>query len=281
MRAGLVMDSDDWEGPGGWNELRRDYNRAQRRFAYQERRFLTRCDALMVASRALQTIAWSLGVGRVRVFYIPNGLWHWQRRRAAGELLLPEGWDDKPLVLLYSRLFEVEVERLVQIFSLVGTEIPQARFLWVGESLLGGGERLTQALEGKGWGERFHATGWVQGEALWGYLCRAQVALYPYEDNLINRAKCSVKLLDLMAAGVPVVADDVGENREHLEDGVSGFLVRGGRPEDFAQRMIELLRDENLRRRMGEAARQRVWEKFDWRHLVREVEKAYQMAVGE
>ena len=282
MRAGLVMDSDDWEGPGGWNELRKDYSHAQRLFfAYQERKLMARCDVLIVASRALQTIAWSLGVARRRVFYIPNGPWRRRHTNAAGDPSLPEEWEDKPVVLLYSRLFEVELERLAQILSLVGNEIPEARFLWVGESLLGGGERLPQALERKGLGGRFHATGWVEGEALWGYLSRAQVALYPYEDNLVNRTKCSVKLLDLMAAGVPVVADDVGENREYLEDGVSGFLVRGGKPEDFAQKITELLRDENLRWRMGAVARRRVWERFDWRHLVREVEEAYQMAVGE
>ncbi|MCJ7667572.1 MAG: glycosyltransferase, partial [Anaerolineae bacterium] len=60
-RARLVVDSDDWEGTGGWNDIE-NYTWLQKRFfAFQEKWGLTHCHALTVASRALETLAWSLG----------------------------------------------------------------------------------------------------------------------------------------------------------------------------------------------------------------------------
>ena len=63
--------------------------------------------------------------------------------------------------------------------------------------------------------------GWVERSELPAYFGAAQVALYPYDDTLINRTKCSAKLVELMAAGVPVVASRVGQNGEYIQHGKS------------------------------------------------------------
>ena len=73
-KARLIVDSDDWEGKGGWNEIEPYTGLQKRFFTWQERWGLTHCDALTVASRALETIVWSLGVAPGKVFYVPNGL---------------------------------------------------------------------------------------------------------------------------------------------------------------------------------------------------------------
>ncbi|MCK4450330.1 MAG: glycosyltransferase, partial [Anaerolineae bacterium] len=109
-KARLVVDSDDWEGKGGWNEIE-PYTWLQRRFfAWQERWGLTHCDALTVASRALETIVWSLGVEPGRVFYVPNGVVSGSEFRVpSSESRIPTG---HPVVLLYTRFFEFQVERV-------------------------------------------------------------------------------------------------------------------------------------------------------------------------
>ena len=62
----LVMDSDDWEGWGGWNDLE-PYSPLQKRFfAWQERWGMRHCHALTVASRTLQSLAWAQGVAQER-----------------------------------------------------------------------------------------------------------------------------------------------------------------------------------------------------------------------
>jgi trehalose synthase len=63
-----------------------------------------------------------------------------------------------------------------------------------------------------------------------------------------------------MWKGRPVVGGDVGGIRLQIEEGCTGFLV--GSVEECAARSIELLRDPDLRERMGEAGRERVRERF-------------------
>jgi trehalose synthase len=63
-----------------------------------------------------------------------------------------------------------------------------------------------------------------------------------------------------MWKGKPVIGGDAGGIRVQINDGVSGFLVSS--PEQCAQRLVELLQDQALRVRMGEAAKESVRQRF-------------------
>lgn len=78
--------------------------------------------------------------------------------------------------------------------------------------------------------------------------------------------KSPYSVLEAMAAGVPVVASDVAGIPEMVPDGVAGILVPFGDHRALATAIGSLLDDEEKRRRMGAAARQRVVERFDARH---------------
>jgi glycosyltransferase involved in cell wall biosynthesis len=273
-KARLVVDSDDWEGKGGWNEIE-PYTRLQRRFfAWQERWGLTHCDALTVASRALETIVWSLGVAPGRVFYVPNGVVSDFESNTQYPISNIQ-FTDRPTVLLYTRFFEFAVERVVGIFQRVLAEVPQAKLLVVGRGFFGEEERLLELMREAGIADHLIYVNWVEPDELPAYFTAADVAIYPYDDTLINRTKCSVKLIDLMAAGVPVVADDVGQNGEYVVHGTSGLLVPTGETDTFARSVVELLRDESLRAKLGEGARSRVFGEFNWGRLAVGVEEAY------
>jgi glycosyltransferase involved in cell wall biosynthesis len=73
---------------------------------------------------------------------------------------------------------------------------------------------------------------------------------------------CSNVVLESMAAGCPLVVTDVGGNRELIERGVTGYLVTPRDAAGIARHVLELLRDPDLRRRMGEAGRDRVRSRF-------------------
>ncbi|MEA3459479.1 MAG: glycosyltransferase family 4 protein [Chloroflexota bacterium] len=272
-RARLVVDSDDWEGKGGWSDVR-GYTWAQRHlFIWQERWCLTHCDAVTVASRALETIVWSLGVKPGRVSYVPNGVATSDEQQARHSR--PSPAHRLPTVLLYTRFFEYDLERVVDIFRRVLAEVPEAQLLVVGKGLFGEEEELLAMMRDAGLIDRIVYAGWAEPDELPAYLAAADVAIYPYDDTLINRAKCSAKLIQLMAAGLPVVADDVGQNGEYIEYGTSGLLVPPGDREAFARSIVELLRDESLRKRLGQGARRRILKEFDWEKLVVGVRRAY------
>jgi len=277
-RARLVVDSDDWEGPGGWNELGRYSGLQKRLFAWQEKWGMTHCDALTVASRALETIAWSLGVPRERVRYLPNGGSTNTLRPATIEVDdLREVYelDRDPVVLLYTRFFEYSVERVVAIMRGVLTAEPRARWLVAGKGFFGEEQQLLELVNQHGIASRVTYAGWVAPEQLPAYFALAQVAVYPFDDTLVNRCKCAVKLIDLMQAGVPVVADAVGQNHEYIEHGVSGRLVDPAETKAFVREVVRLLRQPDAAKRLGDAAQERIQGQFGWPDLARTAESAY------
>jgi glycosyltransferase involved in cell wall biosynthesis len=75
-------------------------------------------------------------------------------------------------------------------------------------------------------------------------------------------------ILEAMAAGVPVIATDIAGNRDLVVDGGTGYLVPVGDRFEFTRRTHWLLDDEAMRRRMGEAGRQRVRSEFTVEKMV-------------
>jgi len=81
-------------------------------------------------------------------------------------------------------------------------------------------------------------------------------------------------LLEAMASGLPIVATDVGSNRELLEGGRCGLIVPPD-VEALADALAKILEDRDAARRMGEAARERVAAEFDLSAMVRRYESFY------
>ncbi|MEN6450798.1 MAG: glycosyltransferase family 4 protein [Thermoguttaceae bacterium] len=70
--------------------------------------------------------------------------------------------------------------------------------------------------------------------------------------------------LEALAAGVPVVATDVGGTGEVVEHGVDGYLVPPANPQALARRIAELLSNDRLRRRMGARGQRRMRAHFSF-----------------
>jgi glycosyltransferase involved in cell wall biosynthesis len=75
-------------------------------------------------------------------------------------------------------------------------------------------------------------------------------------DDLWSRGKCGLKVLQYMAAGLPVVANAVGVHPEMIRHGATGLVAAG--PTGWAEAIATLVHDAALRRRMGRAGRERV-----------------------
>lgn len=82
-------------------------------------------------------------------------------------------------------------------------------------------------------------------------------------------------VLEACAAGIPVVATDVGGTREVVLDGISGYLVPAGNPRMLADRLLELLRSPAQRRTMGLRGRERVDMHFSFAHQCARYEELF------
>lgn len=271
-RLRLVVDSDDWEGWGGWNDLA-PYSTAQKHFfAWQERWGLTHCHVLTVASRALETLAWGHGVPPERVIYIPNGA----GIDAQGTHNMPPP-PPAPQLLLYSRLFEFDTARLVTVLQGVKTAVPALRVLAVGAGLYDADTaQLRQQLAGAGLLDVVEDVGWVEEAALPDVLCRADVGLYLMDDTLLNRTKCPVKLADMLALGIPIVGEAVGQVREYVVHGQTGLLRPSGDTVGLTTDLVHLLTAPEERAQMARNGRRHYTTHFAWPHLADRLERVYQ-----
>lgn len=88
-----------------------------------------------------------------------------------------------------------------------------------------------------------------------------------------------IALMEALSVGVPVVATAVGGARDAIDDGVEGFLVAPGRPDQLAAAIIRVVEDRDLLARMTEAAR-RTGHRYDIRRAVERTETLYRRLAG-
>ncbi|MGQ9490362.1 MAG: glycosyltransferase family 4 protein [Anaerolineae bacterium] len=268
-RPRVVVDADDWEGPGGWNDdPRTGYTAAQRRFfAWQERYGLSHADAWTVTSQCLRERAMAFGAALDHVFILHNGIEpsnieHRTSNTPHSTCDIPH----PPSVLLYTRFAGVRPAEVVEIWGQVRALRPDATLCVLGRGIAGE-ERALAGVPG------ITVCGWVEPSELPAALRSARLAIVPWADTPSNRARHSAKVLELMAAGLPIVAYAVGELPVTLGEG--GVLVEPGDVATFAMTVVGLLADPARAAALGAAAQARAHMVFNWDALVERALQAY------
>jgi len=295
-RGQLWLDADDWET--GWNERLAYPRPLAMLFAWQEAWCLAHADRVMAASRWLQVYAAAVRQTNPvdgQVVYLPNGI-----DRISVSPVAAVAKPGPPTVLLYTRFVEVTPARIVRIWAQVIRQVPLARLIVIGDAAPAGRGVSASAIEiapngrtagrpptwtrrplepspaaelraraaAAGLASSIIVLGWTPAAALPGVLAAADAAWAPLADTSINRARCPVKLVELLAAGLPVVTDDVGEASTYITSGVNGLLVAPGADARTAPALCRLLTDRTYAHSLGQAAAARVARDFLWDKLV-------------
>lgn len=87
------------------------------------------------------------------------------------------------------------------------------------------------------------------------------IGLMPMPDNPWTKGKCAFKLLLYMSMGIPAICSPVGMNREIIRDGENGFLTFS--PEEWFEKIQILVKNSDLRKKMGLQGRKTVEKKYD------------------
>ncbi len=155
---------------------------------------------------------------------------------------------------------------LLAAAPLVLDRIPGARFLLVGD----GPERAALARQAHNLGiaDRVDLRGLVAQGA--DVLSEMSVFALPSHVEGMSNA-----LLEAMAAGLPVVATDVGGNEEVIVAGETGLLVPPRDPDALAEALVLLLKDPERARAMGAAGRARVEQSFTVEQMVARLQTLY------
>ncbi len=101
-------------------------------------------------------------------------------------------------------------------------------------------------------GIEVHAIPW-KAETEVEDLQKMDIGIYPLPDERWVMGKSGLKALQYMALGIPTIASARGANFRIIQNGESGFLVKS--EQEWKQRILELLGNEELRRKLGTAGR--------------------------
>ncbi len=213
-------------------------------------------------------------VPRRKIHVVANGI-DTARFRAQGdarelrqELGIPAA---APVVGTIGRLSEIkQQDLLLRAFARISERLPEARLLLVGDGPLMGS--LRQLAQDLGQAERVHFA---------GYQARPERYLQVMDlFALTSRSEgMPLAVLEAWAAGLPVLASDVGGLPELIDPGRNGHLFRSGDEAGLADGLYQLLRDREYARRLGTAGRQLVTDRYDVRHMAQAYDEHYRASL--
>jgi glycosyltransferase involved in cell wall biosynthesis len=179
----------------------------------------------------------------------------------------------KSTSLVVSTLGNIRHVKGIDIFARAAARVchvyPDAVFLVVGGVLEPETFRKLQALvDSLGIKDNFRFLGTMSNP--YPVLAASDVFCLPSRSEGFSNA-----LIEAMGSRLPCVATRVGGNAEALTEGVNGFLVENEDTDAMADRLLRLLRDPNLRRGMGQAARRTVETRFSMNAMMSRLTEIY------
>ncbi|MGW7466285.1 glycosyltransferase family 4 protein [Streptomyces xantholiticus] len=175
------------------------------------------------------------------------------------------GLSDRPVVVCVSRLVPRKgQDTLIRAMPAILAAVPDTVLLVVGGGPYENDLRQLAAETGVEGSVRF--TGSVPWAELPAHYGAGDVFAMPCRTRRggLDVEGLGIVYLEASATGLPVVAGDSGGAPDAVLDGETGWVVRGGSPEESAERIVTLLQDPELRRRMGEQGRAWVEERWRW-----------------
>ena len=236
-----------------------------------ERHVLGSADALFVPSSELRDYVFGR-VGRRRGVHVtPNGADVEMFSRPAP---LPEAFPSHlagRFVIAFTGSLKRwhGIELLLAAYHRLRAEHPRAHLLILGEGPLLPMVRRAAARLGP---ESMTVVGAVPHEEVPAWLRQAHVGVAPYPP-LEGFYFSPIKVVEYMAAGLPVVGSSIGQVREMVEDGETGLLVEPGSVEGLAEALSLLVSHPDLADAMGAAGRRRAESRYDWRRVAERVER--------
>jgi glycosyltransferase involved in cell wall biosynthesis len=249
---------------------------------------LRRCDRLIAISDAVRREYERQGIDRAKIQTVYNGVdlraYTVPRQPEATRATLGVA-PDELLVLVPGalRLGKGQYD-VVEAMPAVLAAHPDARFVFAGYDTadvgdLGGAEGGTMMdilkRRARELGVASRATFLGNTEAMAELDAAADVVVVPSRHEPFG-----LVALEAMASGKPVVAGAVGGLQEMVVEGETGRLVPPASPDALAAALAALLADPALRRRMGEAGRQRAQSRFSIDRYCREVESILRAVSG-
>jgi glycosyltransferase involved in cell wall biosynthesis len=221
---------------------------------------LRSADRVLVPSAALRPYV--LEKGARAAYVLPNAA-DPDRFRPEGGRVHERSSDGGPFVVGFAGSLKPwhGLDYLVRAFCRLHRRSSDYRLLIVGDGPLRAGLERTIGRNGLRAAATF--TGAIDIEQVASLLTRMDAGVAPYPP-LRDFYFSPIKIFEYMAAGVPIVASDIGQIGEILEDRRTALLCRPGSVVELADRIEELRRRPDLAARLARQARALLLRRYTW-----------------
>ncbi len=237
-----------------------------------------KADAVTVISNYLAQYVRSQN-SRILISVIPNGvdtanyelrITCLTGRQANYELKQKLGIKENDKVIItVSRLVEKNgVTDLIDAIALVKEIILDIKLLIVGDGPLG--KSLKFKVKNLKLENNIEFLGEISNESLPKYLSMADVFVRPSLSEGLGTA-----FLEAMAARLPIIGTPIGGILDFLKDGETGLFCKVTDPKDLAEKIVKILKNEQLREKITKNARKLVAEKYDWNIIAEKFNQIY------
>ena len=272
----LYVDCDDYEAEA--NRFGSAWQ--QRVVAWWEDQLPRMARGVSVNTRFLYNRLHRLGIPERRLRYVPNGVdiercmpCDVRRVRALRAAL---GLTDNPTAVYLGAISSVAhgVHLLIDAWTLLRERMPSARLVIIGD----GDDRpaLMTYARMRGLQQTVIWAGRVPAEAAPAWLAVGDCSVDPVDDTPAAAARSPLKIVESMAAGVPVVTGDVGDRRDMLGCD-AGLIVSPGDPHTLADGIETLLSDPAQRACLARGARAQA-ERYRWDRLAEIWQTLYEIS---
>ena len=236
------------------------------------KRMVREADHIQTISNYLKELAVSFGAAPSSITVIPNGINI--RAFQNPDPILREDIkstfgvtrDDRVIFTASRLVHKNAVDVIIKSMQLLPRH---AKLVIAGE---GEDEQKLKALaRALGVSDRVHFAGMVPNDQIPAYFAIAHVFARPSRSEGLG-----VAFLEAMAAGVPVVATEVGGIVDFLRDGETGLAVGVNNPSDVAKKIELLLADEPLRQKLIANGRRLVEEKYQWSKIAAQMANIFE-----
>lgn len=160
------------------------------------------------------------------------------------------------MLFVGSLTYRKGIYELVETFNIISKKYSDFNLIFIGEEIEK--EKIVAKLENYGILNRVLFTGIIPYSEIASYMRIADLLVLPtWAEGLPN------VVMEAMAAGVPVIATDVGGIPEILENGITGLFVPAKNVEKLTEAVIKMIEDDNLREECIRNAKKIIYEKFD------------------
>ncbi|MGK5020560.1 glycosyltransferase [Janthinobacterium sp. LB2P10] len=205
---------------------------------------LPRAQHVFVQSEAMLQLMLDKGIPRERLTAVPMGVDTQELASSPVRGQRPLGWSSGPLIAYLGTLdASRQIERMIDALTIIRKSYPDARLLLIGSAALPqDAGKLRARAEAAGLADAVRITGWLPSPQAWTLLAGADAAVSYFPRGLIHDVCSPTKLLEYLALGIPVVANDNPDQVRVLRDSGAGWLVDSS-TEAMAEGLLQILRD--------------------------------------